>query len=287
MNNSYPSQDYADVIINKSATIDLGNGTYTTNIGTFTVNNDANVEISGPGSVTPSQGVIIDSGSTITLNGATFTSSGSGTDIKGTLQIEGGANVTLEHITSATGTITFGPVPDNGKNVLNLSINQTFPNITNFSSADTLNLVGLTGGSNITSVRWVQSAVGSHTYALQYQFGGGEDWRTAVTSISFAQQLDSNGKPVTENGQPVYYTPADLNSSATGTVVQDENGIYTYTNSAANIDNKNGAINITCFLSGSMIRTTKGDVAVENMQIGDEVVAYDWQNNKDITRSVI
>ncbi|WP_166443352.1 Hint domain-containing protein [Acetobacter sp. DmW_136] len=42
-----------------------------------------------------------------------------------------------------------------------------------------------------------------------------------------------------------------------------------------------------CFLAGSMISTPKGDVAVEDIQIGDEVVTFDWRNYKDITRSVV
>ncbi|WP_241810908.1 Hint domain-containing protein, partial [Acetobacter pasteurianus] len=42
-----------------------------------------------------------------------------------------------------------------------------------------------------------------------------------------------------------------------------------------------------CFLSGSMIRTPEGDVAVENLQIGDQVVAFDWQNNNDTSHPVV
>ncbi|KAA8403074.1 hypothetical protein FKW15_11725 [Acetobacter sp. DmW_125133] len=42
-----------------------------------------------------------------------------------------------------------------------------------------------------------------------------------------------------------------------------------------------------CFLAGSMISTPKGDVAVEDIQIGDEVVTFDWRNNKHVTRSVV
>ncbi|ARW48631.1 putative autotransporter [Acetobacter pasteurianus subsp. pasteurianus] len=42
-----------------------------------------------------------------------------------------------------------------------------------------------------------------------------------------------------------------------------------------------------CFLSGSMIRTPEGDVAVENLQIGDQVVAFDWKNNKEISHPVL
>ena len=48
-----------------------------------------------------------------------------------------------------------------------------------------------------------------------------------------------------------------------------------------------GSTSYTCFLSGSMIRTSEGDVAVEDIQIGDEVVAFDWKNNKEVTRPVV
>ncbi|GAN60489.1 hypothetical protein ACI01nite_07950 [Acetobacter cibinongensis] len=44
---------------------------------------------------------------------------------------------------------------------------------------------------------------------------------------------------------------------------------------------------IVCFLGGSMLRTPEGDMAVETLQIGDEVVTFDWQNNKDVTRRVV
>nr|WP_167334779.1 Hint domain-containing protein [Acetobacter orleanensis] len=50
-------------------------------------------------------------------------------------------------------------------------------------------------------------------------------------------------------------------------------------------DGKGGII--TCFLPGSMIRTTTGEVAVEDVQIGDEVIAFDWRNNTDIVRPVV
>lgn len=42
-----------------------------------------------------------------------------------------------------------------------------------------------------------------------------------------------------------------------------------------------------CFLAGSMIRTTSGEVAVEDVNIGDEIIAFDWRNNTDIVRPVV
>ncbi|KXV75411.1 hypothetical protein AD951_00050, partial [Acetobacter malorum] len=51
-------------------------------------------------------------------------------------------------------------------------------------------------------------------------------------------------------------------------------------------DGQGGTI-ITCFLPGSMIRTSTGVVAAEDIQIGDQVVTFDWKNNQDVTRAVI
>lgn len=42
-----------------------------------------------------------------------------------------------------------------------------------------------------------------------------------------------------------------------------------------------------CFLSGGMIRTTDGDIAVEDIKIGDLVITRDWKNNQDVTRPVV
>ncbi|MCP1237986.1 Hint domain-containing protein [Gluconobacter kondonii] len=42
-----------------------------------------------------------------------------------------------------------------------------------------------------------------------------------------------------------------------------------------------------CFLSGSMIRTPDGDIAVEEINIGDEVTTFDWKSGQDIVLPVV
>ncbi|KXV77279.1 Hint domain-containing protein [Acetobacter cerevisiae] len=47
------------------------------------------------------------------------------------------------------------------------------------------------------------------------------------------------------------------------------------------------AVDVVCFLAGSMIRTVDGEVAVEDIQIGDEVVTFDWKTGAENVRPVV
>lgn len=42
-----------------------------------------------------------------------------------------------------------------------------------------------------------------------------------------------------------------------------------------------------CFLAGCMIRTSEGDVAVKDIQIGDQLVKFDWKHNREVTHPVV
>ncbi|WP_156477913.1 Hint domain-containing protein, partial [Acetobacter malorum] len=53
------------------------------------------------------------------------------------------------------------------------------------------------------------------------------------------------------------------------------------------VGNDGNLIYEVCFLSGSMIRTPAGDVAVENLTIGHDVLTFDWKSNKQVSRPVV
>ncbi|MGD7070809.1 Hint domain-containing protein [Acetobacter sp. AAB5] len=82
------------------------------------------------------------------------------------------------------------------------------------------------------------------------------------------------GRVMVLNGDPF-----DIKNTGT------DNGFGYFTKEFTQDDGKGGII--TCFLTGSMIRTTTGEVAVEDVRIGDEVIAFDWRNNADIVRPVV
>lgn len=72
------------------------------------------------------------------------------------------------------------------------------------------------------------------------------------------------------------------------TLNNDTYNVNDLTNNPLKITYLNGNTYIgACFLAGSMIRTVDGDVAVEDVCIGDKIVAFDWRNNTDVVRPVV
>ncbi|GBR28376.1 hypothetical protein AA0473_1728 [Acetobacter orleanensis NRIC 0473] len=49
----------------------------------------------------------------------------------------------------------------------------------------------------------------------------------------------------------------------------------------------NSGVTIACFLTGSMIRTTDGDIAVEDIRVGDQLVTLAPENGANVTQPVI
>ncbi|QEE86961.1 hypothetical protein EOV40_014620 (plasmid) [Acetobacter oryzoeni] len=73
------------------------------------------------------------------------------------------------------------------------------------------------------------------------------------------------------------------NGHAIGLTIE---GVSSHGNALVVGDNNNLVYEV-CFLAGSMIRTSESDVAVEDLQIGDDVIAFDWRNNTDVIREVV
>lgn len=91
--------------------------------------------------------------------------------------------------------------------------------------------------------------------------------------------LTDNGKTITVQGDFYdYKTQNNLYQSS-----QDGN---LYISSTPQNNTETDGV-LVCFLSGSMIRTSEGDMPVEDIQIGDEIVTCDWRNKKDVVRPVI
>lgn len=80
---------------------------------------------------------------------------------------------------------------------------------------------------------------------------------------------DSNGKTLT-----TFHTAKDKDGN-----------YYTASSFSSSADGSNAVL--TCFLAGSMILTTQGVVAVEDLQMGDEVLAFDWQRGEDVVRPLV
>lgn len=93
---------------------------------------------------------------------------------------------------------------------------------------------------------------------------------------------------LTNNGTPI--------SGTSSFQLPDANEGTTFTVKTITVDNGNGtttsktvlnAQHVVCFLPGSMIRTVEGEVAVENLQIGDSVVTFDWKTGEETVRPVV
>ncbi|MFT9019433.1 Hint domain-containing protein [Acetobacter malorum] len=110
------------------------------------------------------------------------------------------------------------------------------------------------------------------------------DLSAAPVSATYTPNADNASYTLTiglANGEKVTYgtiVPADGYTPASTQIVQDA------ANNGWLIEN---ADTETCFLPGSMIRTASGEVPVENIVLGTELVAFDWKNGREVIRPVV
>ncbi|MGF1277661.1 Hint domain-containing protein [Acetobacter pasteurianus] len=291
---SYDPNGQNPVVINtdKDITIDTTPYSYSDQWGnsysnattapqSVTFSGTGTVTVTGSGGVVSYGTISVGDGQTVVLDGTTM--SASKTVSGGTIKLENAANLSVNTSLDTT-TIDFGGnSTKNGHNTVTLgSSSYSIKNIKNFSPDDSIVIKNQYGYIN---VEWVKT--GTNTYSLigvdQYgntSTSAGNNY--IATNVSFAQSGTDKA------GNPTYYTPSDLyGGGTTGTVSSGEFAGDTYYLGSGLSSNSDGTMVITCFLSGSMIRTANGDVAVEDLQIGDQVVAFDWQNDSDIIRPVV
>ncbi|MFT9331458.1 MAG: Hint domain-containing protein [Acetobacter persici] len=126
-----------------------------------------------------------------------------------------------------------------------------------------------------------------HIVHLNWGTGGNVSYGTSSTPANITVDWMS-GAGQNDNGNNSVITVTkgyDVDNSGTPAFRDGNNG-----NNNWNIKYASGAEKRNpnaCFLSGSAIRTPEGDVAVENIKIGDEVVTFDWKNNRYAAKPVV
>ncbi|MCX2562097.1 Hint domain-containing protein [Acetobacter farinalis] len=263
------SANWASVAFPSSTTVNMDGKTWS-GVNSLTVSSSATVTLEN-GSV-QTNGLTVNSSATLALNGITLTVPSSAT-VDGTLEIENGATVTLNG--SVAGSVVFGDTPNNTHNTLVLSNSSlSVGSVQNFTPGDSI----VVDQTSYPHVRWIEQGT-SNTWALVPVDSTNWTQKAILTSISFAPKRDASGAIITQNGAPVYYSPLDLSPAPTaqGTITGNQgDSAYTgstYIQDAGFVYNSATSTGtVTCFLAGSMIRTTKGDVPVEDVRVGDLVI---------------
>ncbi|BAU37484.1 outer membrane protein [Acetobacter pasteurianus NBRC 101655] len=176
--------------------------------------------------------------------------------------VSDGASLTLDNSDKiASGSTVI--VGNSGTLVLD-GVSSNTPGQIQFSGGNGTIEVG--AGTNLTIIQYITNISVNDTIVLDGTIADGVVYEDGVYTLT------DNGKPI--QGTASFQLPA-ANEGSTFTVT-NVNG-KTYLN----------ATTVVCFLAGSMIRTSEGDVAVEDIQIGDQLVTFDWKHNKEVTHPVV
>ncbi|QHM91092.1 Hint domain-containing protein [Acetobacter pasteurianus] len=179
-----------------------------------------------------------------------------------------------------------------------LSINNNLTNdATSFTVESTnFSVNGTLSGNTVTIANGGSLSVGTLTAPVTFGASPSDSstYNTLIVNNYAASgtltinNLSPRDQIVFSNGQTT-----SLSWSDNGNEIVDQNGDvlanvtfadgYTKDDYSFNGD----TVTVTCFLAGSMIRTPEGEKAVENIQLGDDVLAFDWQHNKNVARTVV
>ncbi len=176
--------------------------------------------------------------------------------------VSDGASLTLDNSDKIASGSTV--VVGSGGTLLLDGVSSNTPGQIQFSGGNGTIEVG--AGTNLTIIQYITNISVNDTIVLDGTVADGVVYKDGVYTLT------DNGQPI--QGTASFQLPA-ANEGSTFTVT-NVNG-KTYLN----------ATTVVCFLAGSMIRTSEGDVAVEDIQIGDQLVTFDWKHNREVTHPVV
>ncbi|WP_367160221.1 Hint domain-containing protein [Kozakia baliensis] len=238
------------------------------------------IEIRGNGAIvvdTPSR---VELGGVSQIDGSLTIRNNDGNVVIDSNRLSGGGTLNLDH--STIGSPDYPLRADLGQ--INLSNDSTF--YAGFYASG--NKVSFDGSQNTVVFTGYENSIGT-------------EFDNVSANTRFAINVDSHEKPVSaaysENADGSYQLAIKLDNGKTLTLtnVHTASG-FTPGNVSFSTDSKGDWIISTastdvCFLSGTMIRTDRGDVAVEELQIGDMVAVVDgdaeyravtWVGHQDV-----
>nr|WP_298794487.1 Hint domain-containing protein [uncultured Acetobacter sp.] len=234
-----------------------------------------------------------------TLSGGTFQSGATMTVSAGAVSgainignnghadVSGGTVSDIAIASGGSGSVTGGSVADvtvSSGGTVNFNSAATLTDTLTLSSGGTASITGTTGGtvdlaSGYTSGLTITGInIGDNTTVSANITGWTKDSQIDLQYVTF-DGIDKT-PAYSNDGNSVTITLANGNTVTLNIPGVEKTGFNILN------DNQGGTI-ITCFLAGSMIRTPDGDVAVEDIQIGDDVVTFDWKNKTDVTLPVV
>lgn len=210
-------------------------------------------------------------------------------NITGNITLQGPGSVAVQTMANnANGTYTF--------NNVNLTLNQgalpvTTINLTNASSFTATNSYNVNSNNGAFTVNFGTYVPGETNTLRLAAFANA----VIVTNfkpgdlIDLVAGYDLSGIHLQDSGDGIVeVVQADGSPVLNGVIhtAKDPEGNY-YKASDFEITKSSDGYEITCFLPGSMIRTPEGEVAVEDLRVGDEVMTFDWKTNTEISQPVI
>ncbi|WP_250698527.1 Hint domain-containing protein, partial [Acetobacter pasteurianus] len=231
-------------------------------------------------------GGMFQSGATMTVSAGTV--SGTVTiNNNGHANVSGGTVSDINITSGGSGAITGGSVADvtvSSGGTVNFNTGATLTDTLTLSSGATASITGTTGGTVDLGDGYTSGLT-----ITGIDIDTDTTVNTTINNWTKDSQIDlqyvtfdgADKTPIYGNdGNSVTFTLANKH-----TITLNIPNVETTGFSIIN-DGQGGTI-ITCFLTGSMICTPNGDVAVEDIQIGDQLVTFDWEHDREVTRPVV